>query len=103
MRNSVLSILVLILAIAEVATARGTYQEPADFVAETFGSSTPETGAIWITEDRVDGRLLRYRSGRLETIVSGLKKPQGLAFDGPDWLYVAEQGRDRIIRVRQAN
>ena len=51
MRNSVLSILVLILAIAEVAIARGTYQEPADFVAETFGSATPETGAIWITKD----------------------------------------------------
>ena len=59
-------------------------------------------GALWITEDRVGGRLLRYRSGRLETVLGGLHKPQGLAFDGCDWLYVAEQGRNRILRLRPA-
>lgn len=53
-------------------------------------------GSLIIAEDLTT-------NGHLETIVSALKQPQGLAFDGSDWPYVAEQGRDRIIRVRQAN
>jgi hypothetical protein len=39
--------LVLILACG-MAVARGTYQEPADFLADTFGAEPPSPGVVWL-------------------------------------------------------
>ena len=45
-------ILPLLLLLAwNAAAARGTYQEPADFLAETFGSDPPAPGVIWMRGD----------------------------------------------------
>ena len=55
-------------------------------------------GALWISEDATPGRLLRYYNNKLETIVDGLWAPQGILVD-EDSILVAEQKRDRIIRV----
>ena len=39
--------LVLLLA-CSTAVARGTYQEPADFLADTFGAEPPSPGVVWL-------------------------------------------------------
>jgi sugar lactone lactonase YvrE len=57
-------------------------------------------GALWITEDTASGRLLRYRDGALEAILTGLKSPQGITFAG-NTVLVAEQGRARILAVSE--
>ena len=57
-------------------------------------------GALWITEGDDAGRVLRFFEGRLETVLGGMRNPRGIAIDEDGWVYVAEQGRDRIIRVR---
>jgi len=31
-----------------IAVARGTYQEPADFLADTFGAEPPSPGVVWL-------------------------------------------------------
>lgn len=56
-------------------------------------------GALWITEDATPGRLLRYRNGSVETILSGLMAPQGIAFTARGDILVAEQRRGRILEV----
>jgi len=58
--------------------------------------------ALWITEDATPGRLLRYFNNKLETIVDGLWAPQGIIVN-EDSILVAEQKRDRIIRVSKLN
>jgi hypothetical protein len=45
--------LVLLFA-CNMAVARGTYQEPADFIAETFDSAPPSPGIIWLRGDTRD-------------------------------------------------
>ena len=57
-------------------------------------------GSVLITEDRTNfGRLLRYRDGRLEVLARHLHSPQS-AVIGPDGAtYVAEQNRQRILRI----
>jgi hypothetical protein len=42
--------LILILA-CSAAVARGTYQEPADFLADTFGAEPPSPGVVWLRGD----------------------------------------------------
>lgn len=37
------------------------------------------------------------KDGTLEVIAEGLRSPQGIAFDAQGKLYVAEQGRNRIL------
>lgn len=60
-------------------------------------------GSIWVTEDRQSGRVMRFSDGELETILTGVIKPQGIAFDDAGWIYIAEQGRNRIIRLRRTS
>jgi len=42
---------VLFAASGVTAVARGVYQQPEDFLNETFGSATPTARAVWITAD----------------------------------------------------
>ena len=42
--------LALLLA-CSVAVARGTYQEPADFLADTFGAEPPSPGVVWLRDE----------------------------------------------------
>lgn len=55
---------------------------------------------LWITEDRRNfGRLLYSNSaGSLSVIASGLNSPQSLDFDAQGNLFLAEQGKDRILK-----
>lgn len=55
-------------------------------------------GAMWVTEDRANGRLLRFDGVNTEVIARGLAEPQGLALDEAGAVYVAEQGKGRILR-----
>lgn len=57
-------------------------------------------GALWITENDEAGRVLRFFEGRLQTVLAGVRNARGIAIDSDGWVYIAEQGRDRIIRVR---
>jgi hypothetical protein len=62
--------LILLLLLAPVSTgalARGTYQEPDAFLAETFSDNTPEPAVIWLTGDRKDAveQLLGHRYSSL--------------------------------------
>ena len=55
-------------------------------------------GAMWVTEDRKNGRLLRFDGVNIQVIARGLAEPQGIAFDQAGVVYVAEQGKGRILR-----
>jgi len=56
-------------------------------------------GALWITEDAEPGRLLRFHNGSVDTVLSGLMAPQGIAFTARGEILVAEQRRGRILVV----
>jgi glucose/arabinose dehydrogenase len=58
-------------------------------------------GALWITEDVSDGRLLRLKDGALEVVLSGLRNPRGMAFGADGAVWLAEQGRQRILFVHR--
>ena len=58
--------LVLLLLLVPVCTgslARGTYQEPEDFLSQAFAGDVPEPGIIWLTGERKDAvkSLLGHR------------------------------------------
>jgi len=58
-----LALLILLLPVYTGSLARGTYQEPDAFLAETFAGTTPEPAVIWLTGKRKDAvkRLLGHR------------------------------------------
>jgi sugar lactone lactonase YvrE len=59
-----------------------------------------DDGSILITEDRTNfGRLLRYRHGELEVLARNLRAPQGAVFGADGALYLAEQNRNRVLRL----
>jgi sugar lactone lactonase YvrE len=55
---------------------------------------------VWITEDRRHfGRLLFARvGGSFQIIATGLSSPQSLDFDDDGNLFLAEQGKNRILK-----
>ncbi len=55
------------------------------------------TGALWITEDRDPGRLIRFYGGQTTVMAEGLASPQGIALGTDGTVYVAEQGANRIL------
>ena len=63
-----------------------------------------QDGSIFILEDRVNfGRLLHYDNGRLDILASRLRSPQSIVI-GPDGAYyLAEQRRNRILRIWQGS
>jgi hypothetical protein len=62
-----LILLLLLVPVSTGALARGTYQEPDAFLAETFSDNTPEPAVIWLTGDRKDAveQLLGHRYSSL--------------------------------------
>ncbi len=64
------------------------------------GVAVAETGDVFVTERVADGRLLRLGpAGGLDPVKVGLVYPAGIAFDAEGALYLAEQGRGRVVRL----
>lgn len=53
MLSKLIAALLLALVCANLA-ARGVYQQPQDFLSDTFGGSVPEAAVIWLTGARKD-------------------------------------------------
>ncbi len=84
----------LILAIACTGSlARGTYQEPGDFLAEAFSGQPPKPAVIWLTGERKKtvNEILghRYTSLRIRYWLRG---------DRSAWI-LEETGKDQPITV----
>jgi sugar lactone lactonase YvrE len=58
-----------------------------------------QDGSLWITEDQRPGRVFRYKNKKLYLIARGLRAPQGIAFGKNNEVYIAEQGKRRIIKL----
>ena len=57
-------------------------------------------GSILITEDRTNfGRLLRYRQGAIDVLATHLRSPQSVIIGADGTYYLAEQRKDRILRI----
>jgi hypothetical protein len=58
-----LGLLSLLTLVSTIAVARGTYQEPEDFLSQAFAGDVPEPGIIWLTGERKDAvkSLLGHR------------------------------------------
>jgi len=64
------------------------------------GVAVAKTGDVFVTERVADGRLLRLDpAGGLDPVKAGLVYPAGIAFDADGALYLAEQGRHRVVRL----
>lgn len=61
----------------------------------------PANGNLYIAEDMNPGRILIYNliSGDVTTFVSGLNRPEGIAFDDLGNLYVAETATNQILKI----
>ena len=49
-----LLLIIIITGFSVTSMARGTYQEPEDFLGETFAGEPPEPAVIWLTGERKD-------------------------------------------------
>jgi len=59
-----------------------------------------DDGTILITKDRTNfGRLLRYRQGAIEVLATHLRSPQSVIIGADGAYYLAEQRKDRILRI----
>ena len=58
-----LVLLLLLVPVYTGSSARGTYQEPEDFLSQAFSGEVPEPGIIWLTGERKDAvkSLLGHR------------------------------------------
>ena len=43
--------------------------------------------------------MVIHRNGSITTLVSGLERPTGLAFDLAGYLYAADEGMNAIVRI----
>lgn len=73
------------------------FRTVADHLNEPDQLAIDQNGDIWIAEDADPGRILRVRHGKPEVMIRGLVLPQGMVFDRQGRLYVAEQGKNRIL------
>jgi sugar lactone lactonase YvrE len=81
-----------------IAYKNGAITVIQDGISEPDQVAIGPSGGLWVTEDRPDGRLLRIDTHGVEVIADNLAKPQGILFrDGA--VHVAEQGRDRILKL----
>ena len=58
-------------------------------------------GDLYIAEDNEDGRVLRYRGGALSVLGTCVDSPQGLIIGDDGYLYLSEQGRGRILKLKK--
>ncbi|HED18425.1 MAG TPA: FMN-binding protein [Gammaproteobacteria bacterium] len=88
-----LVVLLLLASVYTGAPARGTYQEPDTFLAETFLNNTPEPAVIWLTGKRKDTvkQLLGHRYASLR--IRYWRRAQRSA-----WI-LEETGKDQPITV----
>ncbi len=64
-----------------------------------FGPGGAFRTDLYLT-DVVNGTILTISpQGSVEIFASGLDAPNDLAFDGTDSLYVAESGKNRVLRI----
>lgn len=58
-----LLLIVFLASFSALVLARGTYQEPEDFLSETFAGEPPEAAVIWLTGERKDdvNKILGHR------------------------------------------
>jgi sugar lactone lactonase YvrE len=57
-------------------------------------------GSLLITEDRTNlGRLLRYSDNGIEVLARNLRAPQAVVVGADGALYLAEQTRNRVLRL----
>ena len=93
------------LVVAETATGRVMAWREGEMTVLVEDLDEPDQvriapdGALWITEDAEPGRLLRFSNGSVQTILSGLMAPQGIAFTARGEILVAEQRRGRILAI----
>jgi RHS repeat-associated protein len=80
------------LALPVEPAAKG-FEKPVGVVVDQAG------GAIFVS-DRKAGTVTRVApDGSKTPILTGLKKPMGVALDGDGRLLIAEEGRDRLLRL----
>lgn len=64
-----------------------------------IGVSVDGSGRIFATEHQANGALIAVgQNGKKTTILEGLNYPAGIAFAKDHSLYLAEQGRGRVLR-----
>ena len=62
-----------------------------------------DDGSILITEDRTNfGHLLRYRHGTIDVLATHLRSPQSVIMGADGAYYLAEQRKDRILRLYES-
>lgn len=86
-----LSISLLLLILPALAWARGTYQEPEEFIQEVFSGAPPEPRVLAITESM---------AGRIEEILGhdlGVKRLRYWAREGRSAWILEEIGKERPI------
>ena len=102
------SVLAALLVLATgMLHARGTYQEPQDFIAKAFAGDPPEPRVLWITKDLrgptreilghdLGALRVRYwgRGGRTAWILEEIGKEKPITIG-----IVIEQGRIKSLRV----
>ncbi|MFQ5644842.1 MAG: hypothetical protein ACE5FQ_14260, partial [Thiogranum sp.] len=83
----------MLVVVCNGALARGTYQEPADFLAGVFSGQVPEPAVIWLTGERKKtvNEILghAYPSLRIRYWLR----------DGPSAWILEETGKDQLITI----
>ena len=69
----------------------------ADGFDQLYGVALGSPGVVFA--EFGTGRVLSWRSGRVETLAAGLHGPIGVAFDDSDATLVAESGAGRVVRL----
>jgi len=63
-----------------------------------MGVVVDENGVVYVS-DRKAGKVFEITDGKVETLVSGLDRPVGLAFDSDGYLLIVEEDEGRLLRL----
>jgi sugar lactone lactonase YvrE len=86
--------------VVRVDPATGTFEIFAPDLDRPDNVLVDGTGAVFVSQEIDDGRVVRIAAGRSETFAGGLRKPEGIDMDEDGFLYVAEHDADgRILRI----
>lgn len=79
--------------------ADGAWETIGSALQRPIGAAVDVFGRVFVTEHLADGSLIAFSNdGKQTTIRSGLNYPAGIAFAPDRSLYLAEQGRGRVLR-----